>query len=225
MSRGSVTAATSTYRAAALLREAILDAASYQLDQPVERLSIDGSSVLVEGESGGLTLAQLAGGHDGEHSLDVSVTYDAVQASYPYATHACMVEVDAATGAVQILRYVVAEDCGVLINPMIVAGQVVGGVAQAVGAALMEEVAYGADGGLRSGTFLDYLVPSVGEVPLVEIGHLVTPSTVHELGTKGVGEGGIIGGTAAIANAVADALSMSDVTLPLTPDRLFALMR
>src|SRR5947209_14001893 len=224
MSRGSVTAATSTYRAAALLREAILDAASYQLDQPVERLSIDGSSVLVEGESGGLTLAQLAGGHDGEHSLDVSVTYDAVQASYPYATHACMVEVDAATGAVQILRYVVAEDCGVLINPMIVEGQVTGGVAQAVGAALMEEVAYGPDGELRSGTFLDYLIPSVGEVPPVQIEHLVTPSTVHELGSKGVGEGGTIGGTAAIANAVADALSTSEVTLPLTPDRIIALM-
>jgi len=120
---------------------------------------------------------------------------------------------------------VVAEDCGVLINPMIVEGQVVGGVAQAVGAALMEEVAYGADGGLRSGTFLDYLIPSVGEVPLVEIEHSSPRPRCNELGTKGVGEGGIIGGTAAIANAVADALSMSDVTLPLTPDRLFALMR
>jgi len=208
MSRGSVTAATSTFRAAGLLREAILEAASEQLRQPIDQVSLDGS-----------TLSKLDGG------LDVSVTYDAAQASHPYATHACMVEVDTATGAVQVLRYVVAEDCGVLINPMIVEGQVVGGVAQAVGAALMEEVAYGTDGGLRSGTFLDYLIPSVGEVPLVEVEHLVTPSTVHELGTKGVGEGGIIGGTAAVANAVADALSMSDVTLPLTPDRLFALMR
>ena len=72
---------------------------------------------------------------------------------------------------------------------------------------------------------LDYLVPSVGEVPLVEIEHLVTPSTVHELGTKGVGEGGTIGGTAAIANAIADALSITDVTLPLTPDRIVALMQ
>ena len=211
MSRGSVTAATSTFRAAGLLREAILEAASYRLAVPIDRVTIDGP-----------TLSRLSVDLDG---LDISVTYDAVQAAHPYATHACMVEVDAATGAVQILRYVVAEDCGVLINPMIVEGQVVGGVAQAVGAALMEEVAYGAEGGLRSGTFLDYLIPSVGEVPLVEIEHLVTPSTVHELGTKGIGEGGIIGGTAAIANAVADALSMSDVTLPLTPDRLFALMR
>jgi len=84
----------------------------------------------------------------------------------------------------------------------------------------MEEVVYGPDGELRSGTFLDYLIPSAGEVPEVEIEHLITPSTVHELGTKGVGEGGTIGGTAAIANAVADALSLREVRLPLTPDRL-----
>jgi len=152
--------------------------------------------------------------------LDVTVTYDPAQASHPYATHMCAVEVDRETGAVQVLRYVVAEDCGPLINPKIVEGQVVGGVAQAVGAALMEEVVYGPDGELRSGTFLDYLIPSAGEVPEVEIEHLITPSTVHELGTKGVGEGGTIGGTAAIANAVADALSLREVRLPLTPDRL-----
>jgi len=212
MSRGSVTAATSTFRAAGLLREAILEAASYRMAVPIDRVSMDGP-----------TLSRLAADLDG--GLDISVTYDAVQAAHPHATHACMVEVDAETGAVRILRYVVAEDCGVLINPMIVEGQVAGGVAQAVGAALMEEVAYGSEGELRSGTFLDYLIPSVSEAPSVEIEHLVTPSTVHELGTKGAGEGGTIGGTAAIANAVADALSMSDVTLPLTPDRLFALMR
>ena len=182
MSRGSVTAATSVFRAAALLRE-------------------------LQAENG---------------DLDVSVTYDAVQASYPYATHACMVEVDRETGAVQIQRYVVAEDCGTVINPMIVEGQVAGGVAQAVGAALMEEIAYGPDGELRTGTFLDYLIPSVGEVPSIQTAHLVTPSTVHELGTKGAGEGGTIGGTAAIANAVADALSLTDVVLPLTPDRIAA---
>ncbi len=224
MSRGSVTAATSTYRAAALLREAILDAASYRLDQPVERLSINGAAVLVDGEPAGLTLAQLAERGDGQHVFDVSATYDAPQASHPYATHVCMVEVDRETGAVEIFRYVVAEDCGVLINPAIVEGQVVGGVAQGVGAALMEEVAYGADGQLLSGTFLDYMIPSAGESPAVEITHLVTPSTVHELGTKGAGEGGTIGATAAIANAVADALSLSDVTLPLSPDRLVTLL-
>ena len=155
---------------------------------------------------------------DGE--LDVSVTYDAPQATHPYATHACLVEVDRETGEAQILRYVVAEDCGVVINPMIVEGQVTGGVAQGVGAALLEEVAYGPDGQLRSGTLIDYMIPGVGEVPPMAIEHLVTPSTVHELGTKGAGEGGTIGATAAVANAIADALSLTDVRLPLTPERL-----
>jgi len=228
MSRGSVTAATSAYRAGALLRDAILNAASWRLDQPVERLSIGASAVVIDGQQSSLTLAQLAASDlpgNGGHALDVSVTYDAVQASHPYATHVCLVEVDADTGAVQIPRYVVAEDCGVLINPMIAEGQVMGGIAQGLGAVLMEEIVYGSDGQLLTGTFLDYLIPSASEVPMVAITHLVTPSTVHELGTKGVGEGGTIGATAALANAIADALSLSDVTLPLTPDRIIALIR
>jgi len=211
MSRGSVTAATSTFRAARLLRDAILETASDRFNQPIDRIAIDG-----------VTLSRLAADNG---DLDVSVTYDAVQAAHPYATHACLVEVDKMTGEVTVLRYVVAEDCGVLINPMIVEGQVAGGVAQALGAALFEEVAYGPDGELRSGTFLDYLIPSIGEVLTVQITHLVTPSTVHELGTKGAGEGGTIGGTAAIANAIADALSLHDVTLPLSPDRVVSLLR
>ena len=155
---------------------------------------------------------------------DASVTYDPVQAAHPYATHACLVEVDRETGAVDIRRYLVAEDCGVIINPAIVDGQVTGGIAQAAGAALLEEVAYGEDGQLLTSTFADYLVPSIGEAPAVEISHTETPSTVHELGTKGVGEGGTIGGTAAIANAVADALGLTDLRLPLTPDRIVALL-
>ena len=180
MSRGSVTAATAVFRAAALLRE-------------------------LEAENG---------------DPDVTVTYDAPQASHPYATHLCMVEVDRETGDAHILKYAVAEDCGVLINPMVVEGQVVGGVAQGIGAALLEEVAYGPDGQLQSGTLIDYLVPTVGEIPAIAIQHLHTPSTVHELGTKGAGEGGTIGATAAVANAIADALGLVDVTLPLTPERL-----
>jgi carbon-monoxide dehydrogenase large subunit len=152
---------------------------------------------------------------------DVSVTYDPAQAAHPYASHACLVEVDRETGAVEIVRYLVAEDCGVVINPTIVEGQVTGGVAQGAGAALLEEVSYGPDGQLLTSTFVDYMIPSIGEAPGVEISHLHTPSTVHELGTKGAGEGGTIGSTAAIANAVADALSLTDLKLPLTPDLLY----
>ena len=228
MSRSSVTGATSTHRAAKQLREEILNAASWRLDQPVELLGIAGSAILVDNRPAGIDLAQLAAAdpsENGGHELDVSVTYDPVQASHPYATHACLVEVDPGTGAVEIRRYVIAEDCGIVINPMIVDGQATGGVAQGVGAALLEEITYGADGQLLSGSFMDYLVPTAGEVPPVEVTHLVTPSTVHELGTKGVGEGGTIGSTAAIANAIADALSVPDATLPYTPDRILSLLR
>jgi aerobic carbon-monoxide dehydrogenase large subunit len=228
MSRSSVTAATSTHRAAARLRAEILEAASWRLDQPVEKLSIGGSVILVEGQPVDLSLAQLATAapaENGGHELDVSVTYDPVQASHPYATHVCMVEVDAGTGAVSIGRYVIAEDCGTLINPMIVEGQAAGGVSQGIGAALMEEITYGSDGQLTSGSFMDYLIPTAAEAPVVEIKHLTTPSTVHELGTKGIGEGGTIGSTAALANAIADALSTPTANLPFSPDRILSLIR
>ncbi len=228
MSRSSVTAATCTYRASKQLHAEILGAASWRLDQPVQRLSIGGSEILVDGEAAGVTLAQLAAvdpAENGGYSLDVSVTYDPIQAAHPYATHACLVEIDPGTGSVEIRRYVVADDCGTVINPMIVDGQVVGGIAQGIGAVLLEEISYGADGQLLSGSFMDYLIPTAGEVPAVEIRHLVTPSTVHELGTKGIGEGGTIGSTAAIANAIADALSVPDAELPFTPERVLALIR
>jgi aerobic carbon-monoxide dehydrogenase large subunit len=198
------------------------------MDQPVERLQVAGGTILLDGEPAGVTLAQIAAADpsdNGGHMMDVSVTYDPVQAAHPYATHACMVEVDPGTGAVEIRRYVVADDCGTVINPSIVDGQVVGGIAQGVGAALLEEIAYGSDGQLLSGSFMDYLIPTAGEVPSVEIVHLVTPSTVHELGTKGIGEGGTIGSTAAVANAIADALSVSDGRLPFTPERVLSLLR
>jgi len=119
----------------------------------------------------------------------------------------------------------VAEDCGVVINPMIVDGQVAGGIAQGVGAALLEEISYGPDGQLVSGSFMDYLLPTASDVPWVEISHMVTPSTVHELGTKGIGEGGTIGATAAVANAIADALSTPDGHLPFTPARVLSLLQ
>ena len=227
-SRSSVTAATSADRAAKQLRQEIIDAASWRLDQPADRLSIRGAEIAIDGEPAGLTLAELARldpEENGGHRLDVAVTYDPVQASHPYATHVCQVEVDPGSGAVEIQRYVIAEDCGTVINPAIVDGQVAGGVTQGVGAVLLEEITYGADGQLLSGSFMDYLLPTSGEAPEVEIKHLVTPSTVHELGTKGIGEGGTIGSTAALANAIADALGATDTILPFTPDRVLSLIR
>jgi carbon-monoxide dehydrogenase large subunit len=121
-------------------------------------------------------------------------------------THACVVEVDPATGLVRVLRYVVAEDCGQVINPAIVEGQVRGGVAQGIGQVLFESIAYDGSGNIMTGTFVDYLLPTASEIPDIEIEHLETGSEVG-WDFRGVGEGGLIGCPAAVSNAVADALA------------------
>jgi carbon-monoxide dehydrogenase large subunit len=117
-----------------------------------------------------------------------------------------IVEVDPETGKVTIRRYVVVEDCGVMVNPMIVDGQVAGGVVQGIGSALLEELVYGEDGQPLSGSLMDYMAPTATDVPDIEIHHLVTPTDRTPTGAKGMGEGGAIGSPAAILNAVNDAL-------------------
>src|SRR5262249_7808750 len=129
------------------------------------------------------------------------------------------------TGRVTIDRYVVAEDCGRMINPAIVEGQVMGGVAQGIATALYEQLVYSPEGQLLSGSFMDYVLPTAPDVPAIVIRHLETPSNNHELGTKGTGEGGTIGATACVANAVANALAAGVTRLPLTPDRLLHALR
>lgn len=137
----------------------------------------------------------------------------------------CGVEIDAVTGAVRIDKYVTMHDCGRVLHPGMVAGQVTGGFAQALGAAVYEEYAYAPDGSFLAGTFADYLVPTAMEVPAPLILHVESPSPFTPLGTKGVGEGNCMSTPVCIANAVADALGVSDVDLPLKPDKLVALMR
>jgi carbon-monoxide dehydrogenase large subunit len=143
--------------------------------------------------------------------------------TFSNATHGAVVEVSAETGAVRIDRYVVVEDCGVVINPMIVDGQVRGGVAQGIAAALYEELAYDEGGQPLSATLMDYLVPTAAEIPAIEIHHLETPCAFSATGAKGMGEGGTIGAPAAIANAVADAVGHLGIEIdriPITPEAL-----
>lgn len=137
----------------------------------------------------------------------------------------CAAEVDAATGEVRIDRYVTMHDCGTVLHPAMVAGQVTGGFAQALGAAMLEEHTYAADGSLQTGTLADYLLPTVMEVPEPLILHYETPSPFTPLGAKGVGEGNCMSTPVCIANAVADALSVADICLPLLPSRLSAIIR
>jgi carbon-monoxide dehydrogenase large subunit len=139
------------------------------------------------------------------------------------AAHACVVAVDPETGGVEILDYVVAEDAGTLVNPMIVDGQIMGGTAQGIGSALFEEMPFDQQGQPLASTLADYLLPGCPEVPNIRVYHMQTPSPYTEFGIKGVGEGGAIGPGAAVANAVNDALKPYGVEIceiPVTPRRI-----
>jgi carbon-monoxide dehydrogenase large subunit len=136
--------------------------------------------------------------------------------------HVCVCEVDAVTGAVAILRFIVSEDCGVMINPSIVEGQIAGGAVQGIGGVLLEDFVYDEHGNPLTSTFMDYLLPTATDVPEIEFGHIETPASTpgHY---KGVGEGGAIGAPAAVANAVNDALSLVGAHVavaPFTPGRI-----
>ena len=139
----------------------------------------------------------------------------------------CTCEVDPATGAVTILRYVVSEDCGVMINPTVVEGQKAGGVVQGIGGVFYEQMPYDHDGNPLATTFVDYLLPTAAEVPLIEYGHIETPSPASPGGHKGMGEGGAIASPPAVFNAVADALAPLGVAVrhqPLNPSTIVSLI-
>jgi carbon-monoxide dehydrogenase large subunit len=164
---------------------------------------------------------------EAREELEVTKIYDPVFGTTTSATHIAIVEVDPKTCQVRIDRYVVAEDCGRVINPMIVDGQVAGGVAQGIGAALYEEVVYDAAGQLLTASLADYVIPSASEIPAIQTIHLDSESPTSLGGFRGMGEGGTIGAPAAIANALADALAPLGgeiFELPMTPDRLFRLI-
>jgi aerobic carbon-monoxide dehydrogenase large subunit len=160
---------------------------------------------------------------DGEPGLEATVYFDPPGPTFSGAVHVAMVEIDADTGRVAIPRYVVVEDCGPVVNPMIVEGQIHGAVAQGIGETLFERIVHDETGQLVTGTLMDYALPKAGDVPSFEIGHLETPSPTMPGGIKGMGEGGTIGAPAAVANAVADALASLGVavtTLPIAVESL-----
>ena len=237
-SRTAVLAGGAATLAARAIRDKTLAIAAHVLEASASDLEWADGRVRVRGvPDRGLTLAQIAtlayGGakrlpEGMEPGLEATRFYDPYFGTASNATHLAVVEVDPDTCGVRLLRYVVAEDCGRIINPLIVEGQAVGGVAQGVGAALLEEVVHGADGQLLTGSLMDYLVPTAWEMVPVEVHHVERPSPTTLGGFKGVGEGGTIGAPGAIANAVADALSPLGIDvceLPISPDRLFALVR
>jgi carbon-monoxide dehydrogenase large subunit len=235
-SRSAVLAGGAATLASRLLKEKVVRAASHLLEAAVEDIAAADGRVFVAGTDRSLSFRQIAKAvyseigrlpKEAREELEVTRVYDPYFGTTTSATHIAALEIDPTTYAVKIHRYVVAEDCGRIINPLIVDGQVHGAVAQGIGAALFEEVVYDDAGQLLTASLADYVIPAASEMPRVETVHLdaESPSTLG--GFRGMGEGGTIGAPAAIANALADALAPLGAEifeLPVTPERLFRLV-
>ncbi|MGZ4683876.1 MAG: xanthine dehydrogenase family protein molybdopterin-binding subunit, partial [Acidimicrobiales bacterium] len=221
----------------AILREKLVAIAAHRLEAAEADIELAGGRASVRGTpSAGISFAEMAALAYFQPSglppgmaagLEASARYTARSPMiWANATHLCTCEVDVVTGEVALLRYIVSEDCGRMINPNVVEGQIAGGTVQGIGGALMEHLAWDEDGNPLATTFVDYLLPTTTDVPVIEYGHVETPAPGPG-GYKGVGEGGAIGAPPAVINAVADALSPFGVKitrLPLSPDAIVALL-
>ncbi len=159
-----------------------------------------------------------------EPGLETTVFFEPEACVFPFGTHICVVEINKDTGEAELTRFVAVDDCGRQLNPMIVQGQVHGGIAQGVGQAMFEQVVYGEDGQLLTSTLMDYAMPIAPEFPEFELDHTITLTPVNPLGVKGVGEAGTIGSTPAVANAIADALGVAHVDMPFTSEKLWKII-
>ena len=235
-SRTSSVGGTAAVKAAGKVREKARIYAAHMLEASVDDIEVVGAEYRVKGSpEKKKTLQEIAFALDlgfslpagMEPYLDETVYHDTPNCTWPFGTHIAVVEIDEETGKVDLVRYVAVDDVGKKINPMIVDGQLHGGIAQGVGQALWEGAVYDDDGQLLSGSMLDYAVPRASWFPNFELGETVTPSPVNPLGVKGVGEAGAIASTAAVANAVMDALSpfgIRHIDMPFTAPKVWRAM-
>lgn len=219
------------------VREKAKFIAAAMLETRPEDLEWEKGRWFVKGDpSVGKTIAEIAMGAYGtvalpegiDGNLDAEVTYDPPNLTFPFGAYICVVDVDPGTGHVKVRRFIAVDDCGTRINPMIIEGQVHGGLTDGVGMALMQIIEFDEDGNCLGGSFMDYLIPTAIEVPDWETGFTVTPSPHHPIGAKGIGESATVGSPPAIVNAVVDALSPFGIThmdMPCTPARVWAAMQ
>jgi aerobic carbon-monoxide dehydrogenase large subunit len=234
-SRSMVMGGSAVYQSLRQVEAKMRRVAAHMLDASEEDLRfVNGRIEPVDAPAKGLTFSEVAtrayfNPPPGEDpGVEAQVFYASQGMTFPFGAYLCMAEVDRETGEVSLLRFDGVDDCGPVINPLIVAGQVHGGIAQGVGQALLEEAVYDEGGQLVSGTFMDYAMPQAHTMPVMRIGHTVTPSPRTPLGLKGVGEAGTIGSVPAIANAVMDALTpfgIRHLDLPLTPLKVWQAMQ
>lgn len=234
-SRALTIAGAALLGAASRLRERMDTLAASALEVPAEEVVLDGDHFTTSDGARRVPWAEVAhrgwmgwGRGPGDPiALEEVGEYDPSSITYAFATHAALVAVDLDTGKVDLEAYWLAHDAGVLVNPMIVDGQMIGGAAQGIGAALMEEATFSADGQPTTTTYLDYTLPVSEDIPDIMIDHLVTPSAITPGGFKGVGEGGTIPAAAAVANAVAAAvpeIAEHVTSIPLTPGRVWTML-
>jgi CO/xanthine dehydrogenase Mo-binding subunit/carbon monoxide dehydrogenase subunit G len=236
-SRGAVVAGTACHAAATRVRERVHEVASRLFQVPVDQLELAGGRVRVRGSDRSIDLGALAAQSNPlrgavrpgtEPGLEATAYYGPDRGSTASGVHAMTVEVDPETAMVEVLKYVVVHDCGRLINPMLVEGQIHGGVAHGIGNAFYEQLVWDANGQLQNASLMDYLLPTATEVPPIAVAHRETASPLNPIGLKGVGEAGCIPTGAAFAQAVEDALAdykIEITEIPLSPDRLFALLQ
>jgi carbon-monoxide dehydrogenase large subunit len=225
------------HRSTTKIKEKARLIASHLLEANLDDIVYENGRVFVKGSpDSGKTIQEIALAASVAYDLPSSIEpfldetsyYDPPNCTFPFGTHICVVEVDRDTGHVTPIRYVAVDDVGNVVNPLIVDGQVHGGIAQGMAQALYEGAYYNDDGQLITGTMSDYAVPKASMVPSYELGRTVTPSPVNPMGAKGAGEAGTIAATPAVANAVVDAvkhLGIKHIDMPHTPERVWRAMQ
>ena len=231
-SRSLVVGAEAVVRAADRVIEKAKVFAAHLLEASEDDLEFTAGRFGVKGTDKGIGIAEIAlatfAAHnlpDGaEPSIDADATFDPDNFSFPHGTHLCAMEVDTETGATSMRKYVCVDDIGTIINPLIVEGQVHGGLVQGIAQALWEGAEYDEQGTLVTGSFVDYTLPTSADTISFITDHTTSPSTTNTLGTKGVGEAGTIASTPAVVNAIVDAVrqfGVDDVVMPCTPERVW----
>ncbi len=236
-SRSAAVGGMAVYNSAQKIKEKAKRLAAHLLEASPDDMTFEDGRAYVKGSHDkGKTIQELAGAAALAYSLPAGMEpflddityYDPPECTYPFGTHICVVEVDKDTGQVKILRYLAVDDVGKRINPLIVEGQIHGGIVQGVGQALWEGAVYDDNAQLLSGSLMDYAVPKASFLPNIELGSTETPSPTNAMGVKGVGETGTIASTPAVVNAVMDALSpfgIKHLDMPLTPEKVWRAMQ
>jgi carbon-monoxide dehydrogenase large subunit len=233
-SRTTAVGGSAVFTAAQRLREKMIQIASHMLEASPDDVQLEDGKFSVAGTpQKAVAFADVAATANLsntlapgiEPGLETTVFWEPEACVFPFGTHICAVEIDKETGEATITRFVAVDDCGPQINPMIVEGQVHGGLAQGIGQAMFEGVEYGDDGQLLTATLMDYAMPVAPELPHFETDSTVTPTPVNPLGVKGVGEAGTIGSTPAVVAAVADALGVAHIDMPFKAERLWTIIQ